>query len=242
MHYYKKKGQRKTKDLVRIGSALTMSIGLLLTIYVFFPLLSWQFYFGPVFASQSLAVPIPKARLVTPRTIEVLLANAKAKVTGVDYTNARNWFPNITLGNQRNENAISRYTLSIPRITIKNAVVSTSDYDLSLHLVHYAGTPMPGANGNAVVFGHSTLPQLFNSNDYKTIFANLYTLKSGDAIEVTVEGVVYSFFVYSTTVVDPQDSSAFSQNDDDAHITLITCTPPGTIWKRLIVRARLQRL
>ena len=92
-----------------------------------------------------------------------------------------------------------------------------------------------------MIFGHSTLPQLFNPKNYKTIFANAYLLKENDLIYATVENITYKYRVYNISVVDPKDTSIFTQDLNDSYITLVTCTPPGTIWKRLIIKARLEK-
>ena len=93
-----------------------------------------------------------------------------------------------------------------------------------------------------MIFGHSTLPQLFNAKDYKTIFANAYKLKNGDIIYATVKGVKYSYKIFKTIVVDPSDTSALEQDYDNSYLTLVTCTPPGTTWKRLVIKSRLERI
>ncbi|MDO8639815.1 MAG: sortase, partial [bacterium] len=79
-------------------------------------------------------------------------------------------------------------------------------------------------------------------NDYKTIFATLHTIKINDEIFVSIEGVSYKYNIYNIIIVDPTDTSIFTQTVDDSYLTLVTCTPPGTIWKRLIVKARLQKI
>ena len=159
-----------------------------------------------------------------------------------DYTNAKNWFPNFHPSQALGKPKVLSYILSIPKIRIKDALVSTTDMDLGKHLVNYQGTSIPGDFGNAVIFGHSTLPQLYSPKDYKTIFANAYKLEIGDSIYSIVNGVTYLHKIYNITVVDPNDSSAFTQNYDNSYLTLVTCTPPGTVWKRLVIKARLSKV
>lgn len=160
---------------------------------------------------------------------------------GTNYLNAQSWFP--TYKNKKSGDAkIQSYTLSIPTLGIKDALVSTADNELEKHLVNYGGTAIPPDNGNAVIFGHSTLPQLFHSEDYKTIFATLYKLKVKDEFSVNVSGIVYTYKVSSIIVVEPSDTSIFGQDYNDSHVTLVTCTPPGTTWKRLIIKAKLEKI
>ena len=241
-YYIKSKNGNSLKKWLRIFSFLLLISGLMIIGYVFSPFILWQIYFAPVFASQNISSPIPKTTIVNSSTIQGLITNAKNTLSGIDYTDAKNWFPNFAPSNQKGKSTTSFYALSIPAIKIENAIVSTIDTDLASHLVNYQGTSVPPENGNALIFGHSTLLQLFNPKDYKTIFANAYKLNIGDKIYTTVNGVSYLHKIYNITVVDPSDTSEFTQSYDNSYLTLVTCTPPGTTWKRLIIKAVLQKI
>jgi len=239
--YYKKRAGNGKKKIVRLLGLVLILTGILITGYVFLPLISWQIYFAPIFASQNIAAPIPQTTIVSGTTFQTLLAQASNSLAGVDYTNADNWFP--TFKYQRNgAQTIKNYSLSIPKLKITNAIVSTIDTDLSKHLVNYGGTAVPASKGNAVVFGHSTLPQLYDAKNYKTVFTYLYQLSPGDEITVNAANVIYKYRVENVTVVDPNNTSILQQDFDDSYLTLVTCTPPGTIWKRLAVRARIEKI
>jgi len=236
--YYYKKAGKKIKKTARLLSLLIVILGISIGAYIFFPLLSWQIYFAPVFASQDIAVPIPQINLVNSNTIGSLLSQASNNLSGVDYENAQNWFPDFKF--EKGKPKIDTYTMSIPKLNIKDAVVSAVDDDLSKHLVNFGGTAIPPDKGNAVIFGHSTLPQLFDAKNYKTIFAKVYELKVGDELLTHDALPIYSYRIYNITVVSPEDTSVLQQDYSDSFLTLITCTPPGTIWKRLIIKARLE--
>lgn len=228
------------KKLLRIFSFSILLGSVSLTAYIFFPLISWQLYFAPVFASQNITYPIPKITVVGNNEFSSLLTSATNLLNGVDYTNAQNWYPNFKFQNGKLN--VEDYTISIPKLNIKDAKVSTRDNNLAEHLVNYSGTQVPPNKGNAVVFGHSTLPQLFNPKDYKTIFANAYKMKVGDEIFANVLGVTYKYKVFNIKVVEASDLSVLEQNLEDRFLTLITCTPPGTVWKRLVIKARIQKI
>ena len=235
--YYYKKNEDKLKRNLRLISIASIIVGVSTISYVLFPIISWQIYFQPSFVSQNITLSIPRANIV----VASLISQAKNSIDGTDYTRAENWFPEFNpQGFEQVE--IPSYSISIPAIKIENAQVSTVDTDLTKHLVNYFGTGIPGEFGNAVIFGHSTLPQLFNEKDYKTIFANAYKLKNGDNIYAFVKGVKYSYKIFKVVIVDPSDSSALEQDYDNSYLTLVTCTPPGTIWKRLVVKARLEKI
>lgn len=156
---------------------------------------------------------------------------------GVDYTNANIWFP----GNPQKKtvSSVTAYTLSIPKLDIKDAYVIISGDDLNKSLIHYGGTGLPGQYGTAVIFGHSVLPQFYNPNNYKTIFSTIPTLKNGDEIFIRFDGVQYTYVVFDMIVTEPSNLTPLEQRFDDSYLTLVTCVPPGTYWKRLNVRARL---
>ncbi len=238
--YYYQRKSLTLKRFLRFLALIFLTTGLIICFYTFFPLISWQIYFAPVFASQNFATPIPKTTVLTGSQINSLLESAKNNFV-VDYTNAQNWFPNFYSGGSK-KSEFGTYNISIPAIDVKNAVVSTSDNNLAIHLVNYQGTAVPPDKGNAVIFGHSTLPQLFNPKDYKTIFANAYKLKIGDEIFVEFPKVTYKYKIYSIYIVNADDTSPLEQNYNDNNLTLITCTPPGTTWKRLIIKAKIQEI
>ncbi len=231
--YYKKQKHRPTlKNFFRLLSALFILSGSGILLYVVAPFISWHLYFSPVFASSDLTIPIPKTTIV----LKDIFTGS-----GVDYKNAKTWFPD----HQTQDNKVAKlteYFLSIPKLGIAEAVVTTTDYDLSNHLVHYGGTNLPPDLGNAVIFGHSTLPQLFNPKDYKTIFANAYKLQVADTINVRIDNISYIYKIKTIRVVDPSDTTIFAQSLDNSYLTLVTCTPPGTTWKRLVIKSTLEKI
>ncbi len=243
--YVKQKRRNIRKTIRFLGLGLSLC-GLLFLIYFSLPLISWQLYLQPAFAAEQLASPIPQATILTPASIKSLLSATTQTLSGMDYNDANNWFPKASVKNNQPGDQITSqvasYFLTIPRLDIQNASVSTVDNDLTEHLVNYAGTAIPPQKGNAVIFGHSTLPQLYNPKDYKTIFANILKLRIGDTFIVTVSGVQYVYKIFYLQVVDPTDTSVLAQAYDDSYLTVITCTPPGTVWKRLVLRSRLQKL
>lgn len=240
-YYYERENKIFRKKILRLFSLLILFIGLVIVFYIFYPFVLWQIYFAPTFASSDIKAPIPKATIVNPEVVGSLISQAGNLLSGVDYTNAKNWFPGFNPA-AAGQPKIPYYTISIPKLKINNASVSTHDNNLAIHLVNYQGTALPPESGTAVIFGHSTLPQLYNPSDYKTIFANTYQLKIGDKIYAYTDGVTYMYKIFDISVVEPTDTSIFEQNYNNSYLTLVTCTPPGTIWKRLIIKAKLEKI
>ncbi|OGH14990.1 MAG: hypothetical protein A2860_00905 [Candidatus Levybacteria bacterium RIFCSPHIGHO2_01_FULL_37_33] len=240
-YYYKKADKFSRKKILRLLSLLILFMGIAVVFYIFYPLVSWQIYFAPALASSKIQAPIPKSMVINPSTIGSLISQAGNSLSGVDYTNAKNWFPGFNPATAE-QPKIPSYTISIPKLKINSATVSTRDNNLAIHLVNYQNTAIPPDNGTAVIFGHSTLPQLFNPNDYKTIFATAYQLRMGDEIYANVNGVSYKYKIFNISIVEPSDISIFEQDYSNSYLTLVTCTPPGTTWKRLIIKAKLEKI
>lgn len=159
-----------------------------------------------------------------------------------DYTQASLWFPDKPQTANLATLSVKTYNLSIPKLNIKDAKVTVGGEDLTKSLVHYAPTSLPGEYGNVAIFGHSTLPQLYNPKDYKTIFTYLPSLEKGDFILINVGDVEYQYEVFSISVVKPDQISVLNPDRDGSYLTLVTCVPPGTFWMRLVIKARLKLL
>lgn len=234
---YRKRNPLIIRKTLRILGLCMCIAGLLFVAYFSAPLILFQLYLQPVFASQKITAPVPKYTILTDSSFQSLLQATTDSLTGIDYTDAQNWYPSIKTSHT--DIAVANYRISIPKINIINALVSTVDNNLSTHLVQYGGTAVPPSKGTAVIFGHSTLPQLYQAGNYRTIFANAHSLEVGDDINITVNGVGYRYKIYNLTITTPSDTSFFDQQYDDNYLTLVTCTPPGTTWKRLIIKSKI---
>ncbi len=238
---YKKSNKKNVRKIVRFTGLFVSLVGLFLGMYTFFPLISYEIYIKPAFASQSFAAPIPKTTIITQDYIQSLLKNTATQLTRLTSQNGNTWLP-TTYKEMQITTQLSSYSLSIPKLGIDYANISTIDYDVDEHLVHYIGTALPPNIGNAAIFGHSTLPQWFDPKNYKAIFATAHTMKIGDAINVTMADKIYTYKVVSMSIVEADDTSYLIQDTDGSYITIITCTPPGTIWKRLLIKAKLETI
>lgn len=212
-------------------------VGLFFLGNVIYPIVSYQLIIAPKFADMFISP--------TSESQAQLSFGSPASVLGqeidlMDFTQAKNWFPdNDAKFDHEKEDY---YHLSIPKLTIEKALVAVNGEDLKKTLIQYPGSALPGRYGNTVIFGHSVLPQFFNPKNYLTIFSTLPTLKPSDEIVITYDGVKYKYLIEKMIEVLPTDISILAQRYDDSYLTLITCVPPGTYLKRLIIRARLAKL
>lgn len=178
-----------------------------------------------------------------PSLISPLVDEEKAafKFSKTDYTKASNWFYKENRSDTYIVSEVTYFTLTIPKLGIDNASVAIGGEDLSDNLIQYPGTALPGKIGNAVIFGHSVLPQYFNPDNYLSIFSTLPELSEGDLVYANFDGIIYRYTVEDMFEVTPKDIQILEQDLSSSYITLVTCTPPGHPLKpkRLIVRAKL---
>lgn len=215
--------------LKRPLAAGLFAIGLLVLSSAVWPLLQFQF----TYATRLREVVNP---------LSSRFYNQQGNVLGeVDYTQLNNWFVSNSrqLDTALPATSSNIYYLSIPKLNIENATVEIGSLDLKRSLIQYPQTALPGQFGNSVVFGHSVLPQFFNPKSYLTIFSTLYKLKQGDEIFIDFDQIRYKYLVEEMYEVQPTDLSVLEQRFDGRYLTLITCSPPGTYLRRLIIRTRI---
>lgn len=136
--------------------------------------------------------------------------------------------------------------LIIPKINVDVPVLYDVGYDhasqmaaMEKGVAHFA---IPGANshpgeiGNTVLSGHSS-NDLFDTGDYKFIFAQLDKLSIGDTIYANYQGKRYTYVITKKEVVKPNEVNKLIYPTDKPIMTLITCTPLGTALNRLLVTA-----
>lgn len=134
------------------------------------------------------------------------------------------------------------YYLSIPKLNIEDAKVETfpSDLNPDKALGHYTGSSLPGENGNSFIYGHSVLPAFYNPKNYKTIFSTLHNLSAGDKFYITYNNEKYEYIIEDKEVLKSEEVDPLKNKDsNNSTITLMTCYPPGTKAKRLLINAKL---
>lgn len=130
--------------------------------------------------------------------------------------------------------------LFIPEINVEVPIIFNVDYNNILDnlldgVAHYNGSALPGQDGNVFITGHSSNYWWVNS-PYNQIFLHLDKLHNGDKIAITYQGVKHTYQVSEILIVNPTDVWVLNKTPQPT-LTLMTCTPPGTNLKRLIVRA-----
>lgn len=248
----------RTRVIIHILPVFCMLIGIVLVSNAAWPILS---YFVLPEQHEGLLSPVPDSAIFEPgRSLvqqvqaqdtgePVELEEAPIMLADLDFSNLNNWFPEMTEAEQLALNnpepdKVQEYVIDIPTLNVENARVKVGGSDLDKSLIQYPGTANPGDPGSPVIFGHSVLRQFYNPSvknpkRYMSIFSKIMTLKKGDRIYVTSNGVKYTYEVEDKTEVKPTDTFILEQNYDIRGIKLITCVPEGTYLRRGVITARL---
>jgi len=224
---------RKANPPKKIFAGLLFSVGVFLFLSALFPIVQFQLEYALKFN-----------QVVSPLSSRFADNGSVLGELETDFTQLSNWFvtggdvaanSNLTIG----DNSGGSYHISIPKLGVDSAIVTVGSLDLKKSLIQYPQTALPGQLGSPVIFGHSVLPQFFNPKSYLTIFSTLYKLKIGDDIIIDYDNIRYKYLVEEMYEVSPNDLSVLEQRFDGRYLTLITCSPPGTYLRRLVIKARI---
>lgn len=213
----------------KVIASFLLLIGIMFFLSAIVPILQYQIEYSVKFN-----------QVLSPLSSSFATSGSILGESGTDFTQLQNWFVDNQVNlsdNLTTQN--TQYLISIPKLKIDQAVVKVGSLDLKNSLIQYPQTALPGQFGSPVIFGHSVLPQFFNPKSYLTIFSTLYKLKQSDEILINFDNVEYKYLVEEMYEVLPTDLSVLEQRFDGRYLTIITCTPPGTYLRRLVIKARI---
>lgn len=114
--------------------------------------------------------------------------------------------------------------------------------DLEHGVAHYPDSGIPGQPGNVVIAGHSS-NYAWAKGDYNSVFRRLGELSAGDIIVFRVKQANGRTFEYAYKVTEKKSTNAddpwiFADDGKDT-VTLSTCWPIGTAFRRMVVRGEM---
>lgn len=134
------------------------------------------------------------------------------------------------------------FGLVIPKISANAKVIPEVDPDnsaiyqraLTRGVAHAKGTGYPGKEGNVFIFAHSgvDLPEALRFN---AVFYLLNKMEVGDEIFLFRDGQKFRYLVKAKKVVNEDEAGYMDGQPGAKTATLMTCWPPGTTLKRLLV-------
>ncbi|KKR78070.1 MAG: Sortase (Surface protein transpeptidase) [Candidatus Curtissbacteria bacterium GW2011_GWA1_40_9] len=216
----------KSRKKDRIFSFFILGVGIASIVFIVGPLLIWSFTAIQFTGSRIENMPVPQEKVLSLASGEVIVQEVQDE-DGFSY---------FTTDYRPQEARPKIFYVSIPKLGINKALTKVDTLAFYENLSHFPGTALPGEVGNVFITGHSALPQFADRNDFNTIFSKLSDLEVGDIVDVEFEGNKYRYLVQYKKIVDPKDLSVLKPISKGAkNLTLMTCVPPGTSIKRMVV-------
>lgn len=136
------------------------------------------------------------------------------------------------------------FSVVIPKIGANARIIPNVDASnereyseaLKKGVAQAAGTAFPGEGGHVFLFAHST-DYWWNVSAYNAVFYLLGKLIKGDDINIFYKGERFVYRVVETKVVYPSEVEYITRKTNQEFLTLQTCWPLGTTFKRLLVFA-----
>lgn len=136
------------------------------------------------------------------------------------------------------------YAIVIPKIGAAAPIVKDVDpldsiiYQKALTkgVAHAKGTANPGENGSIFLFAHSSA-DLFTASKYNSVFYLVHHLSQGDEIKLWYQGIEHRYQVSSKEYVEASQVEYLTEKSSAEILTLMTCWPPGTTIRRLVIQA-----
>jgi sortase A len=135
------------------------------------------------------------------------------------------------------------FGIVIPKIQANAKVIKDVDPDnsfeyqqkLTLGVAHARGSAYPGG-GNTFIFAQSA-GNFYDAGKYNAVFYLLNKLETDDPIYLFYQNRKIAYKVAEKKIVEASQVQYMDTNTNKSSLTLMTCWPPGTTFKRLIVVA-----
>ena len=139
------------------------------------------------------------------------------------------------------------FSIIIPKIGANTKVVSNINpfnpvvyqQALTKGVAHASTSDTPDNSGNVFIFAHSA-GNWYQANQYNAVFYLLNKLAPNDQILIYYQNKKYTYSVNEIKIVGSKETDYLNRNFSQHQLTLMTCWPPGTTLKRLLVTAKLQ--
>lgn len=156
---------------------------------------------------------------------------------------------NLYFGSPQSEVLKNGYFLTIPKINAQAPIIpGINPWDEKIYLAaldkgiaQVEGSTNPGEKGTLFLFAHSSdLP--WKITRYNIAFLRLGELKKNDKITISKDGKEFNYLVKEKKEVWPGEIKYLKDIKTETgknELILMTCTPVGTSFKRLLIFAYL---
>lgn len=138
------------------------------------------------------------------------------------------------------------FGIVIPKIGANARVIANVDpynpkeyqWQLTKGVAHAKGTSLPTQSGNIFIFSHSSV-NFYEANRYNSVFYLLSKMEKGDEVYLFYNKQKFKYKVVEIKKVNASSVAYLGRLSAKNTLTLMTCWPPGTTLKRLLIIADL---
>jgi LPXTG-site transpeptidase (sortase) family protein len=135
-----------------------------------------------------------------------------------------------------------QFSVIIPKLDVNAPVIANVDpFDEAVYhaalkqgVAHAHNSALPNEMGTTFLFAHSTA-SLLDVEQFNAIFYLLNKLQAGDKVWLVYKNDYFEYTVSQAREVMPSEIGYLNQEKEQ--LLLMTCSPPGTDLRRLIVFA-----
>lgn len=203
----------KIGDILLKSGLLIVALSLLLFLFIFYPVFKKEL--GFIFFDKD-------------DNPEIILENLNGSEKNIE--------KNIIVPADKN------FSIIIPKIGANEKIISNvnplneSEYQKALKngVAHAKGTSFPDGKGNVFLFAHSS-GNFYENSRMNTVFFLLNKLEKGDKFSIVYKNKIYDYKVSNKKIVADDEVEYLKNNKNEEIVTLMTCWPPGTSYKRLLI-------
>ena len=152
-------------------------------------------------------------------------------------------------GKRRIEPVDKDFGIVIPKINANASVIKDVNYKnpaeyqkaLTKGVAHVKGTKLSGQIGNVFIFSHSSV-NFYQAARYNSVFYLLHKLEKGDSFYLVYDEELFEYKVTEKKIVDAGAVGYLENLNGKKTATLMTCWPPGTTLRRLLIISELYKI
>ncbi|TSC53411.1 MAG: putative Isoprenylcysteine carboxyl methyltransferase [Parcubacteria group bacterium LiPW_39] len=133
---------------------------------------------------------------------------------------------------------IGQLNIEAPLVLASGTSPNELNSALNQGVVFYPGSALPGQAGEVFLTGHSSVFP-WNKTPYGQVFTLLDKLETGDVVSLIYNHRQYDYQITDKEILPPNQVKI--SDSAEPRLTLFTCWPIGTSFKRLLVKGELIR-
>ena len=133
---------------------------------------------------------------------------------------------------------MKKINVSVPIISISSRQDKVLQEGLKRGAIIFPETSFPGKKGNCVIVGHSS-NYPWRKGNYDNVFVLLDKLRKGDEVEIFWKEKKFKYIIFEEAKIVKTGQMEILAPTEKSILTLMTCWPIGTNYKRLIVKGKL---